>query len=814
MSDHRLFLLRKFSFVILLPLAIALAPVVSRAQFGTTLQIFPHIAYGGGYLTTFTVHNPGQAKITVKFEVYSAEGLPVSGFPVEVEVGPDDSQSITLGQGLPTPSVGWARLSSTNRFAATELFQFTGSQGEVLSEAGVLPSSTTKTFRIFAISGPNKATGIALANPDPDSAAVVSIRSAKGDLALTDVIRLGPLRQLARFLPDISPKLAPFEGVLEFTSTQPISAVTLRQDGQQLAALPVLTDERLPPDGSVDRNKLANKSVVRQIEVEAQCTRSLNDRDCARDSSGNPLPLQDEVTLVPFSIAAFPSATVRRQSAAALFPSVPSIIIDAKLESPTAATITLAGPEVDSDSEGIVGVTREPGSVNVSGSAREIRPTVFKLSLKDNSIITSKLRDGAISAPKLADGSVQAAKLANNAVQTEKLADNAVQTAKLADNAVQGAKLADRSVTTVKISGAGARKGDALVFGEGSNPLWAKAVRAGSGLSLEDSSFGEGPAPVLSIAPRGVVGTMIAQGAVALDKIDTSGASVGQVIGFDFGGARWTTPPVSSGGGLTLPFTGNASSSGPAFNITNQGQGVGADTAKFVNSGTGSAGVFTVTSPTNSGPAVDIQTKGTGAALQLTGDGKGPLLRVNGVRTGPDSHGLFDGNVQIQRELTLEGALKNSRGFTNVGNDLEVKGNLNVIGRLSKASGSFRIDHPLDPTNRYLSHSFVESPDMMNIYNGNIRLDQNGEAWIELPAWFEALNRDFRYQLTALGVPCPNLYISEEVSNNRFKIAGGAAGAKVSWQVTGIRNDAHAKAHRIQVEEEKPESERGKYSTP
>jgi hypothetical protein len=141
-------------------------------------------------------------------------------------------------------------------------------------------------------------------------------------------------------------------------------------------------------------------------------------------------------------------------------------------------------------------------------------------------------------------------------------------------------------------------------------------------------------------------------------------------------------------------------------------------------------------------------------------------------------------------------------------------GKVFVNGVLSKAGGSFKIDHPLDPENKYLSHSFVESPEMLNIYNGNITLDTDGQAVVQLPEWFGALNRDFRYQLTAIGGPGPNLYIAEEVENNQFKIAGGSAGMKVSWQVTGVRQDAWANDNRIQVEEEKPALERGHYLHP
>ena len=143
-----------------------------------------------------------------------------------------------------------------------------------------------------------------------------------------------------------------------------------------------------------------------------------------------------------------------------------------------------------------------------------------------------------------------------------------------------------------------------------------------------------------------------------------------------------------------------------------------------------------------------------------------------------------------------------------------VSGNMTVAGTLSKSAGSFKIDHPLDPANKYLSHSFVESPDMKNMYDGVATLDANGEAVVELPDWFEALNKDFRYQLTAIGGAAPNLHIKQKVSGNRFAIAGGGQGLEVSWQVTGTRHDAYADAHRIPVEELKTLAERGTYLNP
>ncbi len=135
---------------------------------------------------------------------------------------------------------------------------------------------------------------------------------------------------------------------------------------------------------------------------------------------------------------------------------------------------------------------------------------------------------------------------------------------------------------------------------------------------------------------------------------------------------------------------------------------------------------------------------------------------------------------------------------------------MQVTGTLSKGGGSFKIDHPLDPENKYFYHSLVESPDMMNVYNGNIVLDRNGEAWVGLPAYSEALNKDFRYQLSCIGCWAQE-YMAEKISGNRFKIAGGTPGLEVSSQVTGIRKDPFAEAHRIVPEVSKEHENRGKF---
>jgi hypothetical protein len=140
-------------------------------------------------------------------------------------------------------------------------------------------------------------------------------------------------------------------------------------------------------------------------------------------------------------------------------------------------------------------------------------------------------------------------------------------------------------------------------------------------------------------------------------------------------------------------------------------------------------------------------------------------------------------------------------------------GSVHVTGTLSKGGGGFKIDHPLDPGNKYLYHSFVESPDMKNIYDGVVTTNDAGYATVELPEWFGALNKDFRYQLTVIG-QFAQAIVAEEIADNRFSIRTSLAGVKVSWQVTGIRKDPFAEKHRIPVEQDKSEAERGKYLHP
>jgi hypothetical protein len=215
------------------------------------------------------------------------------------------------------------------------------------------------------------------------------------------------------------------------------------------------------------------------------------------------------------------------------------------------------------------------------------------------------------------------------------------------------------------------------------------------------------------------------------------------------------------------------------------------------------------TNNSNARGVVGISNSGWGVT-GLSTSGTGVRGESNGVAIRAVSHDGYALHSTTGTGIAVYGSTDgNPNGYAGY-----FIGRVHVTGTVSKSAGSFKIDHPLDPENMYLYHSFVESPDMMNIYNGNVTLDAGGEAWVQMPEWFEALNMDFRYLLTAIGTPGPNLFIAQKIENNRFKIAGGLTGMEVSWQVTGIRKDVYAEKYRVPVEEDKPAEERGKYLFP
>ena len=132
---------------------------------------------------------------------------------------------------------------------------------------------------------------------------------------------------------------------------------------------------------------------------------------------------------------------------------------------------------------------------------------------------------------------------------------------------------------------------------------------------------------------------------------------------------------------------------------------------------------------------------------------------------------------------------------------VKIDGNLHITG-----TKAFQIDHPLDPDNKFLVHSCVEAPERLNIYSGTIVTDDQGFAEVQLPDYFNVLNVNYRYQLTVIGQTFARAVVWEEINHaGTFTIRSEEPHLKVSWQVSGARNDKYAREHPIQVVVDKPQ---------
>jgi hypothetical protein len=236
----------------------------------------------------------------------------------------------------------------------------------------------------------------------------------------------------------------------------------------------------------------------------------------------------------------------------------------------------------------------------------------------------------------------------------------------------------------------------------------------------------------------------------------------------------------------------------------NGGQGLFASSAAGSSLGYGAWGATGSTAADAAGVYGSINSNAANAA------------GVRGVNTNANCCGMGVAGFHSGQGIGIYGESPNGFGVSSFSpNNWSgyFQGSVNVVGTLTKTAGAFRIDHPLDPAHKYLQHSFVESPDMMDVYNGNVTTDAKGFAVVKLPDYFRALNKDFRYQLTSLS-GLQEVAVAKEIEHNRFTIQSQKPYSKVSWQVTGIRHDPWANAHRIQVVVPKGGAADGKYVHP
>jgi trimeric autotransporter adhesin len=342
---------------------------------------------------------------------------------------------------------------------------------------------------------------------------------------------------------------------------------------------------------------------------------------------------------------------------------------------------------------------------------------------------------------------------------------------------------------------------------EGANTGTVFGVQGGTNSTTNGAAGVSGNEGATTGQVNGVFGSTSSTTNFAAGVSGFENATTGQVFGVT-GGTASTTQGAAAVNGY------ESATAGQVYGV-NGGTNSSTNGAAGVNGfeGATSGQVYGVIGSTNSPNGSGViggnnATSGYAFGVQgFTASSTGIGVQGNNNATGA--------GASLAAGSTLINAFVGNSGKFNVdySGDGFFAGNLNVTGKLTKGSGSFKIDHPLDPANKYLSHSFVESPDMMNVYNGNITTDNHGLATVMLPDYFEALNRDFRYQLTVIG-QFAQAVVKQEIANNRFTIKTSKPSVKVSWQVTGIRHDAYADAYRIPVEEDKSPQEQGHYLHP
>jgi hypothetical protein len=267
------------------------------------------------------------------------------------------------------------------------------------------------------------------------------------------------------------------------------------------------------------------------------------------------------------------------------------------------------------------------------------------------------------------------------------------------------------------------------------------------------------------------------------------------------------TVELESGGSGVLSKGGDSSDSTGGTGIFGEG-GSGAElggtgvSAKGGFSGTGEGGIGV----NARGGACSFCNGGAG--VNALGGGSTDSLGGAGViASGGMSQTGNGGDGVVASPGTINGGGNAGRAGVFNG-DVQVNGDFNVTG-----TKNFKIDHPLDPENKYLYHAAIESSEVLNIYSGNVTTNESGDATVPLPDWFEAVNRDFRYQLTVVG-RFAQAIVARKIKDNRFIIKTSEPNVEVSWQVSGVRSDAALRKRVFKVEEEKPERERGYYLTP
>ena len=251
---------RSLSHLAALLLALGATPLSAAAKIGSSVLNFAQVVVNGGSVTSFSVHNTsGTDAITVTVQLYAPDGSPLASR--ELALAPAATRTVKFGDENEPLTRGWALLTGSGDFIATEFFQlFIGSLGPRI---GVLPSIAATQIKFFGFVTDQFTSGLALHNPSETETTEVTVRL--GELAQAGqsaaqagseaTLTLGPLESVAAFLNETTFFGAPleaYEGAVELTSVKPVAVISLIQDATGRAATvavetPAVQGEPGPP---------------------------------------------------------------------------------------------------------------------------------------------------------------------------------------------------------------------------------------------------------------------------------------------------------------------------------------------------------------------------------------------------------------------------------------------------------------------------------------------------------------------------------------------------------------------------------------
>ena len=446
--------------------------------------------------------------------------------------------------------------------------------------------------------------------------------------------------------------------------------------------------------------------------------------------------------------------------------------------------------------------------------------TVGPTELAKNAVTGEKIANNAVTSGKIANGTVATVDLAARAVTEQKLANDAVSTRTLQASAVNDDKIAINAVTSAKLreadgtTGQNANSGSGVKTAHLQNGAVSEVKVAGNAVTSSKIKEADGTSGQNTNTGSGIKTAHLQNLAVSLSKLDSPLQTTVSKAVQNTGGTINGNFNVNG----RLISNSTVAGSATAYGITSTGNTTGSGTVYAAYTSAGGSG---------SGPKYGIRSTASAA----TGHKYGGYFYANTSGTGSEQTNGVHGQGNSSGSGTVYG-VRGYAGGSGSGTKYAVYGStsgsgtryagyfagrVHISGPLTKPSGSFLIDHVLDPKNKTLRHSFVESPEDLCLYRGQVKLNAKGEATVKMPDYFSALTKeeDATVTLTPIGRKPFLAGYEWNKKHTSFTIYGEPA-RQVTYIVLADRDDPAIRHFRQPVEEAKGKGnfEKGKFIYP